>query len=183
MSFWDNDDGEDCGDTFMAMFTSRDAKDEKFYFKDIIIGEQSITYKFSFCNDHHFESIILLDVPLNKCDANVMRTVFSIGMCVCSWYWMGFYTSEIIISQKIVQCCSVSVDMMQFWDMLYHNISLEYVFVNKLSYQRIRFILEGGALNRETEIKATSSCVKPSTKHSVIIPMGGRPRHKFIPVS
>lgn len=70
--------------------------------------------------------------------------------------------------------CSVSADMMKFWDMMYHNISLEYVYVNKIPYQRVRLILEGGAPPSDQE-KRTTSGAKPKPKHSVIIPMGGKP--------
>ena len=177
MSFWDDAEGNECGDTFATMFASRDVKDEKFFFEDIVISQQSLTFQFSFCNEIHFESVVLLDVAIDEKSASIMRNVFSIGMCVCSWYWMGYYTSEIIISQKIIQSCFVSADMMKFWDMLYHNISLEYVYVNKIPYQRVRFVLEGGATPNETERNffPTTSKAKPKIKHSVIIPMGGKP--------
>ena len=173
MSFWDDADGDESGDTFATMFASRDTKDEKFFFEDILISQQSLTFQFSFCNEISFESVVLLDVAIDEKSASIMRNVFSIGMCVCSWYWMGYYTSEIIISQKIIRSCFVSADMVKFWDMLYHNISLEYVYVNKLPYQRVRFVMEGGAANK-TE-RNTMSKAKPKIKHSVIIPMGGKP--------
>ncbi len=173
MSLWDEADGDECGDTFATMFASRDAKDEKFFFKDILISHQSLTFQFSFCNEINFDSVVLLDTAIDKKDASLMRTVFSIGLCVCSWYWMGYYTSEIIISQKVIQMCSVSADMMKFWDMLYHNISLEYVYVNKIPYQHVRLILEGGAPSAD-QAKSTTSGDKPKPKHSVIIPMGGK---------
>lgn len=180
MSFWDDADSDECGDTFATMFASRDAKDEKFFFKDILISQQSLTFQFSFCNEIHFESVVLLDVAIDEKSASIMRNVFSIGMCVCSWYWMGYYTSEIIISQKIIQSCFVSANMMQFWDMLFHNISLEYVYVNKIPYQRVRFVMEGGAAPNETE-RNTTSKANPKTKHSVIIPMGGNPPASCMP--
>jgi len=179
MSFWDDADDDECDDSFATMFASRDAKDEKFFFKDIIISNQSVTFQFSFCNETNFESVVLLDIAIDEKDASVLRTVFSIGLCVCSWYWMGYYTSEIIISQKIIHMCSVSADMMQFWDMLYHNISLEYVYVNKIPYQRVRFILEGGAPPSDQE-KSTTSGAKPKPKHSVIIPMGGKHTYNIL---
>lgn len=173
MSSWDSADTEECDDIFMSMFTHRDAKDEKFYFKDIIISQDSLTFKFSFCNEIDFNSVVLLDMPLDERNLNVMRTVFSIGMCVCSWYWMGYYTPYIIISQNIVHMCGLSVDMMRFWEVLYHNISLEYVFVNKIPYQHLTFLLDGGDQNIHPDAGLLVSDSKRTPKHSVIIPMGG----------
>lgn len=171
MSAWIASDDEDSGDIFGSMYANREIADEKFYFKEVSVSEKSLTFKYSFCGDVHFESIVLLDMTVDASDKSLMRTVFSIGMCVCSWYWMGYYTPEIVIAQEVIEMCGIRESMMGFWEKLYHNVTLEYVYVNKLTCRKVRFVLEGGP---GTATDMYGSNTRPTSEHSIIIPMGGK---------
>ena len=165
---------EEMNDICASLFNVRSAAEEKFYFKEISINDQTVVFKYSYCNELHFESVLLLDRAVPSDKMCIRRTLFSIGMCICSWYWMGYFTPDIVISEDIVRLCCINVDMMGFWQTLYHNITLEFVYLNRLPYQRVNFVLAGGPATA-TDSKPTDEleCVYDRSAHSIIIPMGG----------
>ena len=55
---------------------------------------------------------------------------------------MGYYTSNIVISNSLVRKCSLKPEMLSFWKELLHEVSLEYVFVNHIPYKDILISLE-----------------------------------------
>ena len=120
------DSDEDEGLLLTGLYSDIPVDDQKFYFHDIILEGRTITFRYSYCKQTTFDSVIVLDEPVYN---DTLPMLFAVGMCVCSWYWMGFYTSDIVICADVCNKCHVSYDMMAFWTELYHQTCLEYVFV------------------------------------------------------
>jgi hypothetical protein len=166
----DTDSGDEGG--LEALFAPRPEELELFYFCDILINDEVVTFVYRYCDDRCFESQLALDGPVGSL---VMRTLFSIGMCVCSWYWMGFNTTRIVISEAVCLKCSIGEECMELWRNLYEQIALEYAYVNKTPLNVVEFVLEEPYSKEALEgYNASQQQVMPSTPCSTIIPMGGR---------
>lgn len=167
----------DCADSdvddalaLSGLYSEIPSEDQKFYFHDITIEGRTITFSYSFCKQTRFDSIVVLDEPVS---ADYMPVLFAMGMCVCSWYWMGFYTSEVVICADVCVKCRVSLDMMPFWAELYHQTSLEFVHVNNIAYKEVSFVLEAPLEPAEISSPKRINFDRNAPNYSVLIPMGG----------
>jgi hypothetical protein len=106
-------------------------ENEAFYFTEIKKcfhhdrNKTAITFCYSYCNDRFMDSSLLVDGVVPD---NLEHTLFSIGMCVLPFYWMAFGCGRIIIEKEVY---SGSADILPFWQMLYSNVLLEYLYHNK----------------------------------------------------
>ena len=163
-------DSEDEGG-LKSLFKSRSESDEVFYFSDIVILPGEIVFKFRFCDDAFFESRVSLSENA-ELGSEHMRTCFSIGMCVCAWYWMGYYTDSIVIEESVCAKCHLCPDMVPFWDELYKQIALEFAFVNKTPLKLVHFKLEGFVKASSPWVNTGEQRAK-SGAYGALIPMGG----------
>ena len=62
------------------------------------------------------------------------RMIFSIGMCILPWYWMGFACKSIVLEEDATRGL-MNDDMLKFWDTLYNNVLLEFMYMHKLSWK------------------------------------------------
>jgi hypothetical protein len=92
--------------------------------------------------------------------------IFSVGMCILSWYWMGFGCKRIVIE---LDCLEVTPRMIQFWQKLYSNVLLEYVYCNRKN--AILPIIELSNTNK-TFCNSTSTFMS-NISRKVLIPLGG----------
>jgi len=60
------------------------------------------------------------------------RLLIAIGLCSLPWYWMGFGCKRIVVDENIGN--HVTDEMLPFWNELYDNVLLEYMYVNKLNW-------------------------------------------------
>lgn len=108
-------------------------ENEAFYFSEIkrsiISGSKgqdktNITFCYSYSNERYMESSLLIDglVP-----DNLEHALFCIGMCVLPFYWMGFGCAQIVIEKEVY---SGTADILPFWQKLYSNVLLEYLYQN-----------------------------------------------------
>lgn len=74
------------------------------------------------------------EILLSEFSRAHLLAVFSVGMCVLPWYWMGFATSSITISSAIAAAVGISAEDVAFWQTLYTNVLMEFMYVNKLAY-------------------------------------------------
>ena len=171
----DSDSDED-GGAWCGMFSERKSEDEKFYFHDVVMDGQQVLFKFSYCYEFEFESTFVVGKDMND---DSMPILFAIGMCILPWYWMGYHTAEIVICSEVCTKCSVTSDMLHFWRELYHQVSLEYVYVNKITYKSVIITLEES--NGKEKLRSHTQCVTTTptitatatSKYPVVIPMGG----------
>lgn len=162
------DSDEDGSLLLTGLYSDIPVDDQKFYFHEIVIDGRTVTFRYSYCKQTRFDSVLVLDDPVLE---DSMSILFAVGMCVCSWYWMGFYTSDIVISEDICVKCGVSLEMMPFWNELYHQTCLEFVYVNHIEYKKINFVLEAPQV--ATVVGEYSSCC-PQADYAVLVPMGGK---------
>eukprot|EP01041_Mallomonas_annulata_P012671 gene12671-26686_t len=112
------------------LFASRDPNDDIFYFRMITVNNtessSEILFHYNFSNEIDIESKIVLDKSIS--DKNVEKTIISIGMCILTWYWMGYGCPKIVLERKIGH---VTDAMLDFWKDFYKNILLEFVYMNK----------------------------------------------------
>ena len=57
---------------------------------------------------------------------------------MCFW---GYYTPNSVISDAVVRKCNVHKEMLPFWKELFHQVSLEYVYVNHIKYKNVHIAL------------------------------------------
>jgi hypothetical protein len=167
----------DSEDDLMGMFQERVSLDDVFYFTDIIVNESTVTFYYNFCREAFFESTLVLssetfEYNIRECPG-AMQIIFCIGMCTLSWYWMGFNTESVVVEREVCEKCRVSESMMPFWDDLFNQVSLEYIFVNKLPQRKLKFILKLPVQDFDTEPEWHHMDPKYSCENSVIIPIGG----------
>ena len=62
------------------------------------------------------------------------RMILSIGLCILPWYWMGFACRSIVLEKEATRGL-MNEDMLQFWDTLYNNVLLEFMYMHKLSWK------------------------------------------------
>lgn len=163
----DNDEGG----LFVGLYSDIPVDDQKFYFHDIVVDRCTVTFQYSYCNQTRFDSVVVLDEPVSTASTSML---FAMGMCVCSWYWMGFYTTDIVICAEVCRKCNVSDNMMLFWAELYHQTCLEYVYVNHLDYKHINFVLEAPQVYPGVKSNEASDKDNARDNYSVLIPMGGK---------
>ena len=115
-------------------------------------------------------------------DASVSlkRMVFSVGMCVLPWVWMGFGCKQIILSDSVVQFATLSKDMLDFWSQFYNLVLLEYMYIHRkyaemlgpleLLVSNDNVILMDNKVCRDMKDKSITS---GGSSKKVLIPIGG----------
>src|SRR5690348_17074772 len=83
-----------------SMFKIRYSSDEVFYFESMTIQHDekqstTVVFTFSFSQSTEFQSILKLNktIPIGQFDSSL----FSIGVCALTWFWMGYATKKIVI--------------------------------------------------------------------------------------
>ena len=131
----------------------------------------TVTFVYQFCDDECFNSQLVLDEPVGT---GMMQTLFAIGMCVCSWYWMGYNTKCIVIREAVCLKCSIAAECMDLWHKLYEQIALEYAYVNKTPLNLADFQLEEAYPEEAlTRFSVNHKRPPPKARYSALIPMGG----------
>ena len=149
-----------------------------------------VAIKFSFIlpNNQACSSMMLID-GFDLYEANrelsieKYRTVFSIGMCVLCWFWMGFACRDIAISDKLVSHLKFTQEMRQFWTECLNGILAEFMYVHRslLAFTEIelRWGFDQRVDNNMDEAihsyraKPLRSDVKEKISKSVLVPIGG----------
>ena len=154
---------------FNNLFAQRTVEVEVFHFNKITVTGSLVTFEFQFCEDVVFESQLYLDKPVG---VDTFPCLFAIGMCVCSWYWMGFNTKKIIICSDVCRMCKVTPLMLPFWTEVYRNVALEFALVNKTELNIVEIILEKEEKQQQEVLGRINS--NKSTRYSTLIPIGGK---------
>jgi hypothetical protein len=116
---------------------------ESFHFKQIqicpaVLGENGVVstevhFQFAYCNRHPVTSKLLVEGNLTSSPA-LYPALFSIGMCLLSWYWMHHGCKRIIIPaevHKLSNSVTLRNEVQAFWQHLYTNVLLEYLYCNE----------------------------------------------------
>eukprot|EP01038_Epipyxis_sp_PR26KG_P009134 gene9134-12320_t len=177
------------------LFKSIDLSFQSFTFHDFLIEldendvtSSSINFIFHYREDGRItiedeEDIILIEsiIKIKRnvvCNSSLIinRSIFNIGMCVLTWYWMGFGTKNIILSNNIIQKCELNQDMIDFWDIVFNNVLLEYLYVNNLTFH-INIIPELPFQSAEDFAESSKVGIRiekiTSSPRKVIVPLGG----------
>ena len=164
----ESETGSSEGDLLGDMFRESSLREEVFRFEDIVLSEDQIQFTFSL-NHLRFTSDIHLPTSISSVPAlEPHRTLlFSIGMCVLPWYWMGFATKVIEISSKIGK---FHPGIIEYWVEVYNNVLLEYLYLNKLDFDiEIHYTVDETPM---TLGLTSDSPRRDATK--VLIPIGGK---------
>lgn len=124
--------------------------------KDDIFGLE-IYFIYNFANEVEIKSVLKLDrnlfdvlvqehtnidndnIYINKVfddlenSPRFFRIILSIGLCILPWYWMGFACKSIVIEEEATRGL-MNDEMLDFWDDLYNNVLLEFMYMHKLSW-------------------------------------------------
>lgn len=164
------DEMEESENCMENLFCEQNLDLDVFCFEDISVSSLDentvISYKFSYrrkCivpSKLYIKGSILYVNPI---------AIFSIGMCILPWYWMCYGCSRIIINVNI---CGLSKDIIDFWQNLYSNVLLEYVYCNKLAHIPI-IELSSYSLNdqKQNTMGKLSSIIE---EKRILIPLGGK---------
>lgn len=132
---------------FESLFHVVDADDEVFSFDAMDIRhlsdseELEITFGFGNNRVDAFESKVFVQVAgldrdvcssLLVHDVQLKRIVFSLGMCVLQWFWMGFGSARIEIGAAVAEAVALDEEMLRFWRAVYEPMLAEFLYVNRL---------------------------------------------------
>lgn len=155
-----------------GLFATVTVADLVFVFEDIIVDEQGVIHFHFSINSTIFKSTLHLgnhQEALNKEEHYPL--LFPIGMCVLLWYWMGFGSKRIQISNQISSLLPDIHEILLFWTNFYNNIMLEYMYINHLDFT-IEIFTEYRALPAPIR-SSTSSASKLAFNQQVLVPIGG----------
>lgn len=132
---------------FESLFHVIDEEDEVFSFDAMDIRhlpdsqELEITFVFGANRVDAFESKVYVHVAgldgdvcssLLVGDLQLKRIVFSLGMCVLQWFWMGFGAARIEIGAAVAEAVALDEEMLRFWRAVYEPMLAEFLYVNRL---------------------------------------------------
>eukprot|EP01039_Chlorochromonas_danica_P007995 gene7995-8817_t len=150
-----DEDEEDYSDgEFQGLFRVRDSEEEIFYFDSIVLNPSSssqpnnhhqshledglhVDFVYRFCHDHKFTANLFIANAGVDLSLSIYRTLFSIGMTILPWYWMGFASKKVVISDAIAELAQLDEHILSYWEDVYVHILAEFVYVNKLSFHRV----------------------------------------------
>lgn len=148
----DDNEDEHSDDEFQGLFHVRDSEEEIFYFDSIILNPSlsssqpnyhhledglQVDFVYRFCHDHKFTANLFIANVGVDLSLSIYRTLFSIGMTILPWYWMGFASKKVVISDSIAELAQVDPHILSYWEEVYVHILAEFVYVNKLSFHRV----------------------------------------------
>eukprot|EP01031_Cornospumella_fuschlensis_P026776 gene26776-32354_t len=121
-----------------------------------------------------FKSKLVIEHIQLKLDIEAYRVLFSIGMCVLPWIWMGFATRRIVISRAVAQLAELSDDMLVYWREVYAHILAEFVYVNRLEFDEVDLQFEPYVKGTEERDIIVAGSLSPQVlDFSVLVPLGG----------
>jgi hypothetical protein len=145
------------------LFGSRDEEDDVFYFRQIRLHKghchdrgmkfTQVQFVYNYANEFDIVSSLYIPYHIDEGDESHLHCVFCIGMCVLTWYWMGFATKNIVVEIKSIESNSSSV--LHFWEHFYNEVLLEFQYTNKLT-EPIKILYESAA---SKESIAVSDCL------------------------
>lgn len=139
-----------------------------FGFELIRFEENVVTFYYSVHNIHFTSELHLpLSIPSHSSSSSLSNVLFSIGMAILPWYWMGFGTKIIRIKKEVG---SFSREMMDYWEDFYNNIMLEYMYINHIAIQ-IR--VECESIHESDEILELFPPCSTLNVPQILIPIGG----------
>ena len=98
------------------------------------------------------------------------RMILSIGLCILPWYWMGFACKSIVLEEDATRGL-MNDDMLQFWDTLYNNVLLEFMYMHKLSWKiSIRVI---GLNEKDIKTNEDNWIISNDDDNRTLIALGG----------
>jgi hypothetical protein len=155
-----------------SLFKQIDVRDSIFVFENIqIIEINSIEFTYR-VNDIIFHSLLVIPgtLPLQRLPTELQhRILFSIGMCVLPWYWMGFATKIIKIHSNLGTFTSTVIE---FWSEFYNEILLEYMYLNHLDFD---IEITYTSCSHSTSEPIDTSSITANSSNKVLIPIGGKP--------
>lgn len=129
----DHDDRRDSNSSsesdFGGLFDEVDPKSSIFYFDRMTIHRNEednytqVIFTYSYMHKYNFESKLYIPSYVPR---NLDKIIFSIGMCHLLWYWMGFGTDLIQISNNY----SISESTRSFWEVFYNTVTLEFKYLH-----------------------------------------------------
>ena len=150
-----------------AVFEEVVLHEQIFRFEQIIVSENKIQYVFTFGKLNFTSDVHLpLSVSALLLHPSYGMLLFSIGMCILPWYWMGFATKVIEIDERVGRFHPSVID---YWTEVYNNVLLEYLYLNRLDFDiEIRYSSDDISI-RPGHISNVSFTDKPK----VLVPIGG----------
>jgi hypothetical protein len=142
---------------FESLFHVVDEEDEVFSFDAMLIRhlsesqELEITFVFGANRVDAFESKVFVHVAgldgdvcssLLVGDLQLKRIVFSLGMCVLQWFWMGFGAARIEIGAAVAEAVALDEEMLRFWRAVYEPMLAEFLYVNRLPDKEVALAVD-----------------------------------------
>lgn len=183
------------------LFHIIDEDDEVFTFDIITIEhlqssqELEITFHYSVNRSDVFISKVYVQIDgLNEeiCssllihDTSLVRIIFSLGMCVLQWFWMGFGSGKIEISASVAEQVELDKNMLEFWRHVYEPMIAEFLFVNRIPDKEVTLEVSStyswpsnSGKDHDIEVEKRGWCDGASVlsrwkeTYSVIVPLGG----------
>ena len=153
-----------------VLFQERAVENELIRFKNIqieTVNETGSDIFFHFCYNDEYEIVSSLRTEFIISDV-FSSTIISIGLCVVTWYWMGYGCQRIILENDIGY---VSPNMLTFWLTLYENVLREYLFLNPSVKM---FSVENRTIPKFYGPKTTeTSFPREEIKPRILVPLGG----------
>lgn len=156
-----------------SLFCHERNEERVFTFQDLFWevlehGEQpesltKVTFVFLYGKEKRIEST--MRIQAHRLTFEHQHALFCIGMCVLPWYWMGFGCEKIVINSEI---CPYSPSLLEFWQILYSNVLLEFLHCNK-SAELPKLSLSDDTF---TNLPSPQGAQRES-KESVLVPIGG----------
>lgn len=153
---------EDNGDFYFQEYKLISSKEVAFIFRH---GDVEIQSLMQIPNDEDLQ----LTHPLSQ---TLHYLIVNIGMCVLSWFYMGFATSKIIIGHKV----SLPIRFIPFWKEFYKNVFAEFKYVHNLHDLDIDIEVETSEYNIEEQnssIPMIRNKIDDSNSRRVLLPIGG----------
>jgi hypothetical protein len=142
----ENGDDEQC--SLENMFHMKESNEEYLLFHSMQLGFNKdndafcVEFNFRYCEDSWFQSRLFIssikrEDEVEMEDIVLRRIVFSLGMNILLWFWMGFATDRIIIDPVLYLSLNINQSsFISYWQTFYDNILAEYYYVNKLFQKR-----------------------------------------------
>lgn len=173
-------DSSDSESEHWGLFHVRDSADEVFYFERISIDEFDhdalvVQFVFSYCGEDEFTSDLRVDHIGTVMSDELYRTLFDIGMCVMTWYWMGYGCRNIVVSHDVASLAGVDERTIGYWRESYNNILAEYIYENKLSFHSVNLTYQSWDSRMSSGASQCIGCQAPrSACYEDIVPLGGQ---------
>lgn len=150
-----------------ALFVVPDRSEYVFYFSDVLVTAQGpnteVVFQYSYNRGKPMRSRMTV---VGALDDSHRPYLISIGMCVLSWFWMGFGTKYIVVEVE-----GVTDRIIEFFTAMYSNILLEFCERNNASLPQIT--ASPAALSTAQQPLRASWTQPSGSKKSALIPLGG----------